>query len=109
MPNGDYISADIGKIAAFESQSQEAITEFDAIIDEFNTINSTLLKKWEGEGADAYKEKTDHILENVGGIKDVLDGINNGVVKNIKEQYLALDKALEEFNKNPQTEDDNTQ
>jgi hypothetical protein len=108
MPN-DFISADIGKIAAFESQSQEAIAEFDAIIKEFNTINSSLLKKWEGDGADAYKEKTDHILENVGGIKDVLDGINNGVVKNIKEQYMALDKALEEFNLNPPSDVDNLQ
>lgn len=103
MPNGKFILADISKIIAFESQSQEAITEFDAIIKEFKNVNSTLLKNWKGVGADEYKTKTDHILEKVGGIKDVLDGINNGVVKDIKDNYMALDKELAEFNKNPQS------
>ena len=96
-----FVSADIDKIAQFESSSQEAITEFDAIITKFNEINTTLLSKWEGAGSDAYRTKTDHILENVGGIKDVLDGINNSVVKDVKDSYLALDEELGAFNKNP--------
>jgi len=100
---GDYVSADIGKIAIFESQSQEAITEYDAIKAKFDEINSTLLSKWEGGGADAYKKETDHILENIGGIRDILDGINNGVVKDIKDNYMKLDNDLAEFNRNPQS------
>ena len=100
---GDFVSADIGKIAIFERKSQEAITEFDAIIAKFNEINSTLLSKWEGAGADAYKNETDHILENIGGIRDILDAINNGVVKDIKDNYNKLDADLAEFNRNPQS------
>ena len=100
---GDYVSADIGKIAKFESQSQEAIAEYDAIKAKFDEINSTLLSKWEGGGADAYKKETDHILENIGGIRDILDGINNGVVKDIKDNYMKLDNDLAEFNRNPQS------
>ena len=46
---------------------------------------------------------TDHIMENIGGIKDILDSINNGVVKDTKDAYLQLDEELGEFNKNPQT------
>lgn len=103
MADTGFVSADIDKIAQFEKKSQEAITEFDAIKTKFDEINATLLGKWKGEGADAYKAETEHILEKIGGIKDILDGINNGVVKDIKDNYLKLDEQLSEFNKNPQS------
>lgn len=99
--SGAFVSADIGAIAKFMSDSETAITEFDAIKEKFDEINKTLLGKWKGEGADAYKLETDHILENIGGIKDVLDGINNGAVKTIKDEYTRLDADLAEFNLNP--------
>lgn len=107
MADGAFVSADISKISKFMSDSEEAITEFDAIKEKFNSINSTLLGKWKGEGADAYKKETDHILENIGGVKDVLDGINNGAVKSIKDEYTNLDKELADFNRNPQSGEDN--
>ncbi len=44
-------------------------------------------------------------MENIGGIKDILDSINNGVVKDTKDAYLQLDEELGEFNKNPQTDE----
>lgn len=103
MADGGFVSADIEKIAKFERDSAAAIKEFDAIKTEFNNINTKLLGKWEGEGADAYKKETDHILENIGGIKDILDGINNSAVKDIKDNYLNLDDELAAFNKNPQS------
>lgn len=103
MSSSGFVLADIVKISQFEQKSQEAIAEFDAIKEKFNEINATLLSKWKGEGADAYKQETDHILENIGGIKDVLDAINNGVVKDIKDSYLQLDAELGEFNRNPQS------
>jgi uncharacterized protein YukE len=106
MGGTGFISADIDKIEQFEKKSQEAITEFDAIKTKFNEINATLLSKWEGKGADAYKDETDHILEKIGGIKDILDGINNGIVKDIKDNYLKLDEQLGEFNKNPQSSEE---
>lgn len=106
----DFVSADIAKIAKFERDSAEAVTEFNSIREEFNSINATLLGKWKGEGADTYKAKTDHILENIGGIKDILDGINNSVVQDIKENYLKLDNKLAEFNRDPQAyEAENTE
>lgn len=97
----DFISADIDKILKFETDSAYAITEFDRIKNMFNSINSTLLGKWKGEGSDAYKTETDHILENIGGIKDSLDGINTGVLQGIKDNYNALDEELAMFNRNP--------
>lgn len=103
MANG-FVSADISAIAKFMSDSAEVIKEFDSIKNDFNTINDNLLKKWKGDGAEAYKYKTDHILENIGGIKDVLDGINNGAVKSIKDEYSKLDDELGEFNRNPPSE-----
>ncbi len=103
MSDSGFVSADIDKIAQFEKKSEEAITEFDAIKTKFDEINATLLGKWKGEGADAYKSETEHILEKIGGIKDILDGINNGVVKDIKDNYLKLDEQLSEYNRNPQS------
>ena len=35
-------------------------------------------------------------MENIGGIKDILDSINNGVVKDTKDAYLQLDEELGE-------------
>ena len=101
----EFISADISKIAKFEQDSAEAIAEFDDIKETFSQINSTLLSKWKGEGANIYKDEMDHIFENIGGIKDVLDSINNSAVKDIKDNYLQLDNQLAEFNLNPQGEE----
>ncbi len=103
MADTAFVSADIAKIANFEKKSQEAIKEFDAIKKKFNEINATLLKTWKGEGSGEYKKETDHILEQIGGIKDVLDGINNGVVKDVKDNYMKLDEELGTFNRNPQS------
>ncbi|MDR0514263.1 MAG: hypothetical protein LBG81_03765 [Coriobacteriaceae bacterium] len=109
MAGGAYISADIGKIAKFESDSETAIAEFNAIKLKFEGVNSGLLGKWKGKGANMYKRETDHILENIGSIEDVLNNLNNGIVKDIKEAYLSLDEALDEFNRNPQAEEGATE
>lgn len=101
---GKFVSADITAIARFMDQSPEVIEEFGRIKKKFEDINKELLKKWKGEGADAYKYETDHILENIGGIKDVLDGINNSAIKSIRDEYSKLDEELGEFNRNPKTE-----
>lgn len=98
---GNFVSADTGAISKFMTDSETAIKEFDDIKAKFNDINATLLQKWKGEGANAYKYETDHILENIGGIKDVLDSINNGAVKSIRDEYSKLDEDLAEFNLNP--------
>ena len=103
--SGKFVSADIEKIENFEKQSQEAITEFNAIKEKFSEINKALRSKWEGEGAEAYSNEVNNILENIGGIGDILDSINNGVVKDIKDNYNKLDEDLAEFNRNPQTEE----
>lgn len=104
MSSSKFRSADITAIARFMDQSPDVIKEFDELKKRFNSINETLLKSWEGDGADAYKYETDHILENIGGIKDVLDGINNSAIKSIRDEYSKLDEDLGEFNRNPKTE-----
>ena len=104
MAGGGFISADISKIADFERKSADAIREYDAIKEKFNEINATLLGKWQGMGADAYNTESSHILENIGGIGDILDGINNSAVKDIREVYNDLDEQLGEFNRNPSSE-----
>ena len=101
MANTGFVSADIEKLVQFEKDSADAIKEFNAIKRKFESINNTLLKTWEGEGAEAYQYETDHILEKIGSIEDVLKTLNEGVIKDIKDAYLKLDDDLAEFNKNP--------
>lgn len=101
MASDNFVSVDIEKLVQFEKDSADAVREFNAIKTKFESINSTLLKNWEGEGAEAYKYETDHILEKIGGIEDVLKTINEGVMKDVKDNYLKLDDELCEFNKNP--------
>ena len=101
----DFVSADIEIVEQFASKSKEMITEFNSFKTRFESINSTLLNIWKGAGADAYKYETDHILENIGGIKDILDSINNSVLNDIKDNYNQLDQELGDFNRNPPSDD----
>lgn len=101
MSSAKFVSADTKKIADFEKKSKEVSKEFSEIKKEFERINKELLSAWNGVGADAYKYETDHILEKIGSIDDVLDAINNSAVKDIRTNYSQLDDELAEFNKNP--------
>ena len=102
---GAFIEADIEKLERFVSQSAETIKEFQEIKDKLNEINSTLLSSWKGHGANAYKSETDHILEKIGSLKDVLNTLNDEVISSIIDTYNQLDDALTDFNRNPVSEE----
>ncbi|MGN0470863.1 MAG: WXG100 family type VII secretion target [Acutalibacteraceae bacterium] len=99
MIMGEFKRADIGKLEKFVSDSQEAIKEFGDIRNDFDSINQTLLGNWEGNGQKEYKKVSDHITEQVGNIKDILDTINNQVLKDVIDKYNAVDKDLAEYNR----------
>lgn len=101
MSESAFISADTTKIAEFERKSQEAAKEFAKIKEEFGKINSELLGAWKGAAANAYKYETDHILEKIQSVDDVLKAINEGAMKSIRETYSQADEELGEFNRNP--------
>ncbi len=101
MADSAFVSADISKIADFERDSADAIKEFAAIREEFERINSVLLGTWKGTGANAYKYETDHILEKIGSVEDVLNAINEGAVKSIRTTYSDFDDEMGEFNRDP--------
>ncbi len=95
----EFIRADIAKLESFVSESEEAIREFADIRTEFDRINNTLLANWDGVGSSAYSKVAKNITEKIGGIKDVLDTINDSVVKDLIEQYKQLDKDLGDYNR----------
>ncbi len=105
MSNSKFVSVDTAKIADFERQSEEVISEFAAIKEQFKKINGELLDAWDGSGAGAYKFETDHILEKIGGVESVLNSINESAVKDIRSIYSDLDEQLGAFNKNPYSEE----
>ncbi len=94
----EFVRADIAKLESFIKESEDAIKEFSAIRTEFDRINNTLLANWDGVGSGAYSKVAKNITEKIGGIKDVLDTINNSVVKDLVEQYKNLDRELAEYN-----------
>lgn len=95
----EFVKADVGKLESFITESEEAIREFSAIRTEFDRINRDLLSKWEGGGRDSYARVARHITEKIGGIQDILNTINDTVVKDLVSQYQEIDKNLGEYNK----------
>lgn len=95
----NFVRADIGKLESFVSESEEAIHEFSEIKKEFDNINLTLLKNWEGNGKVAYKRVSDHITEKVADIESVLTTINDKVLKDIISEYKKIDKELGNYNR----------
>ncbi|MEE0264906.1 MAG: hypothetical protein UD936_04680 [Acutalibacteraceae bacterium] len=104
-----FVRADIGAFERFVVESEEAIKEFASIRNEFDRINNTLLSKWEGSGQVAYRNLADDITQRVGGIKDVLDIINDTIVKDVIDSYNKIDIELAEYNRNPPKDTESAQ
>ncbi len=96
--NKNFVSADTTKIAEFETQSAEAVKEFNSIKEEFRRINSDLLTLYRGVGADAYKDEADNILEKIQDIAGTLSEISESM-KCIRSTYSELDEQLAEYNR----------
>lgn len=96
-----FRSVDLSKIGAFIDKAPEMINEFEAIKNKFNSINRELLKEWNGEGADEYKFEAESILSKIGSLKDVLDEITGGTIKDLRETYSKFDEDMGRFNENP--------
>lgn len=95
----EFIKADIGKLESFITDSEEAIKEFAAIRTEFDRINRVLLANWEGSGRTSYNKVAAHITEKIGGIQDILNTINDTIIKDLVYQYNAIDRELGEYNR----------
>ena len=95
----EFIRADITRLEGFVTQSEEAIQEFADIRNEFDEINKTLLNNWKGSGKNAYEDLSSDILEKVGGISDVLNTINDTILKDIIDKYNSVDRELAEYNR----------
>lgn len=96
-----FREVDISKIGAFIDKAPDLINEFESIKDKFESINKELLKEWTGEGADEYKFETENILSKIGSLKDVLDEITGGTIKDLRETYSKFDEDMGKFNENP--------
>lgn len=105
----DFIRADIGKLESFLTGSEEAIREFAAIRTEFERINNALISSWDGDGKSAYKKVAENITEKIGGVQDVLNTINDTVVRDLVDQYNAIDRDLGEYNRTAGQEEGATQ
>ncbi|WP_294486526.1 hypothetical protein [uncultured Ruminococcus sp.] len=100
-----FIKVDTAKLGEFIDKSDKMVEDFEKLKERFKSINETILKSWEGEGADEYKYETDHILEKIGDLKAVLDQINNSTVKDIRQQFCDADAKLAESNREMANDD----
>ncbi len=94
-----FKSVDITKIAAFINKAPGLVDEFEKIKEDFNNVNSELLAIWVGEGADEYKQETDHILEKIGDLKTTIEAINSTTLADIRKQFSDADNELGKFNR----------
>lgn len=90
--------ADIEQLETYKAEAEAAVTEFEQIKKDFESLNRALLVAWKGEGADAYDKFTDDILKEIGNFGGIIEKINKEVVDKIIEEYSKADEDLAEFN-----------
>lgn len=101
VDDSKFRSVDITKIAEFVDACPQLISDFNSIKERFQSINSTLLGMWDGEGADEYRFEADSILEKIGDLGNVLYEITEGSLKEIRSAYSDTDEELGAFNRDP--------
>lgn len=106
VDNAKFRSIDVTQIGNFIDECPDIIKEFEAIKSGFNDINTNLLKCWVGEGSDEYAKESSTILSKIGNLKDVLDEITEGTIKDIRDSYSKFDEEMGEYNKNPFSEEE---
>ena len=94
----DFNRGDLGKYQDFITKKETIKKEFAAIKREFSKINTELLKNWKGSGAASYRSYSSHVMDNIGGISDVLDTISDNLLVDVLNYYNELDDALHDMN-----------
>ena len=87
---------DTTEISKLQTKAQQLVQDFEDLKTTFNTINETLLKSWQGEGADEYKYETDHILEKIGDMNSAVDALNTDGISNVRQSISDMDAELGE-------------
>lgn len=99
----DYITLDTRAFDKVLAEKDTLVNEYDAINDEYDRIVFELLKNWKGKGASAFKDDAKKVKTNITGIYDILKMMCD-TLTDCREIFAECDKALGDFNRNPESE-----
>lgn len=93
----NHVLIDTSLIDSAINKKEHILSEYNAINDEYDRIINTLLSKWQGKGADAFKRDALRVKSNIAGIYDILK-IMCDTLEDCKEIIAEADTALGNYN-----------
>jgi len=101
MDNDSFVYLDTSAIDKAIDMKDDILNGYRKIGEEYNRIVDTLLKNWNGKGAEAFDRGAKSVRDNINGIDDVLKTMIDTLI-DMKEVYAEIDGKLGEYNRNPQ-------
>ena len=101
--NNEYISIDSRVFDKCLAKKDDFINRYAAISTRYEAIIKDLSANWKGASADVFLNDANVIRKNIGGIADILSNMCSTLV-DVKAQLAKTDKALGEFNRDPNAE-----
>lgn len=101
MANGEYNVLDTRAFDNFINQKENLIQRYDDINETYDTIVSTLLTNWQGQGAESFRSDARKVKANITGIYDILK-IMCDTLTDCREVFAECDTSLGEVNRNPE-------
>ena len=98
-----YVLLDTGAIKSAVAKKDGLIRSYNEINKEYDSIVEDLLKDWKGRGARAFKQDATTVKTNITGIYDILRTLCD-TLSDCLDVFEECDKALGEYNQNPNGE-----
>ena len=105
MKNDGFVLLDTKAIKNALAKKDDLIKSYEAINKEYDSIVDDLLKDdhWKGRGATAFKKDATTVKTNIVGIFEILKVLCD-TLTDCLEIFEECDKALGEYNQNPDAE-----
>lgn len=101
MEDNGYVCLDTRAFDQVLAKKDDLIKSYESINREYDRIVKTLLKNWQGRGADAFKKDAQTVKTNITGIYDILK-IMCDTLTDCRAVFAECDKGLGEYNRNPE-------
>jgi uncharacterized protein YukE len=103
MVGDEYVLLDTGAFDNALGQKDSLIKRYNELNERYDMIVAELAVNWKGRGAEAFLKDAHTVKSNIVGIYDILK-IMCDTLTDCKEIFAECDRALGEFNRNPDAE-----
>lgn len=103
MSDDGYVVLDTKAFDEAIAKKQHLINSYNMLNQEYDRIVNNLLANWQGRGATAFEKDARTVKTNIVGIFDILKTMCD-TLTDCKEIFAECDKALGEYNRNPEAD-----